>query len=444
MAARKRYGHIGIVILQDTILSAAASLLAILLVRWISTPIPAFTTSVLHWIGFSLLGTFIAFTLTRSWRAVRRYPTVRSMLRLGVAAFVKELLLGGVLLAGWVLLPSPELGLTVALSDFLLTCFFLLLSRIAARQLADSPQRVYDISHRKTALVVGTERASLELAEELERSGDYTVVALTTRDRELSGRVVADRIVVYCEDGAELDRLQWTFGGIDCIFLPKGMGDPGGPGKAAAPAREHGLSYADGMSAIGHFVKRTADMACSGLLLVFFSPLIALCALAVKLGDGGPAIYAQERIGLHGRPFKIYKFRTMRTDAEAQGAPVLAQGEADPRLTRTGRFLRAHHLDELPQLWNVFKGDMSLVGYRPERAYYIDRIMDKNPRYRFLYQMRPGVTSYATLYNGYTDNLEKMLTRLELDLYYLRNRSVWFDAKVLGLTFLRIVFGRKF
>ena len=109
-----------------------------------------------------------------------------------------------------------------------------------------------------------------------------------------------------------------------------------------------------------------------------------------------------------------------------------------------GRFLRAHHLDELPQLWNVLRGDMSLIGYRPERAYYIDQIMARNPRYRYLYQIRPGVTSYATLYNGYTDTLEKMLTRLDLDLYYLRNRSVWFDLKVLGLTFLSIVIGRKF
>ena len=155
-------------------------------------------------------------------------------------------------------------------------------------------------------------------------------------------------------------------------------------------------------------------------------------------------IYAQERIGLHGKPFKIYKFRTMRTDAEAAGVPELAEGEEDPRLTRAGRFLRAHHLDELPQLWNVFKGDMSFIGYRPERAYYIDKIMERNPRYRFLYQMRPGITSYATLYNGYTSTLEKMLTRLDMDLYYLRTRSVWTDIRVLGLTFLRIVAGKRF
>ena len=130
-------------------------------------------------------------------------------------------------------------------------------------------------------------------------------------------------------------------------------------------------------------------------------------------------------------------------DAE-KGGPALYGGDSDPRLTRVGRFLRQHHLDEIPQLWNVFKGDMSFIGYRPERPYYIDRIMECNPRYRYLYQIRPGVTSYATLYNGYTDTLDKMLTRLDLDLYYLRNHSLWFDAKVLGITFLRIVTGKKF
>ena len=134
----------------------------------------------------------------------------------------------------------------------------------------------------------------------------------------------------------------------------------------------------------------------------------------------------------------------MRQNAEAESGPSLYAGEGDERLTKVGAFLRAHHLDELPQLWNVFKGDMSFIGYRPERKYYIDQIMDRNPRYRYLYQIRPGVTSYATLYNGYTDTLEKMLRRLELDLYYLEHRSWWFDLKILFKTFVNIAFGKKF
>ena len=133
----------------------------------------------------------------------------------------------------------------------------------------------------------------------------------------------------------------------------------------------------------------------------------------------------------------------MKVNAEKDG-PQLAKSKEDNRLTTTGKFLRLHHLDELPQLWNVAKGDMAFVGPRPERKYYIDKIMEKDYRYSYLYQIRPGVTSYATLTNGYTGNIEKMLKRLELDLFYLEHRSWSLDIKILGMTFLKIVFGKKF
>ena len=150
-------------------------------------------------------------------------------------------------------------------------------------------------------------------------------------------------------------------------------------------------------------MKRIFDIIIAVLCLVLFSPLILVCWLAIKLG-GGPAIYKQERIGKGGRPFYIYKFRSMVIDAEKEGDELL-QMENDPRLTKIGHFLRNHHLDELPQLWNVLRGDMSFVGYRPERKFYIDQIMQHDPRYERLYAIRPGVTSYATLYNGYTDTM---------------------------------------
>lgn len=201
----------------------------------------------------------------------------------------------------------------------------------------------------------------------------------------------------------------------------------------------------DGMTGFGRSTKRLWDLVLSACCLVVFSPLFLVCYILIKMDDGGPAIYRQERIGRFGRPFWIYKFRSMRLDAEKEG-PALshANGDEDPRLTKIGRFLRQHHLDELPQLWNVFCGDMAFIGYRPERKFFIDQIMREDPRYAFLYQIRPGVTSYATLYNGYTDTMAKMLRRLELDLYYLRHRSWWFDCKVLFLTFTSIVFGKKF
>ena len=199
----------------------------------------------------------------------------------------------------------------------------------------------------------------------------------------------------------------------------------------------------DGMNEIERNVKRIIDFCVAMVCLVVFSPLMLVCYIAVKREDGGPAIFKQERIGRFGRPFYIYKFRSMKMDAEKNG-PALYQHERETRMTKVGKFLREHHLDELPQLWNVVKGDMAFVGPRPERKYYIDQIIEHDPRYVYLYQIRPGVTSYATLYNGYTDTMEKMLKRLELDLYYLEHRSWWFDMKVLVNTFLGIAFGKKF
>ena len=184
------------------------------------------------------------------------------------------------------------------------------------------------------------------------------------------------------------------------------------------------------------------DLVVAAICLLVFSPLILVCWAIIKMG-GGPAIYKQERIGLGGRPFYIYKFRSMIVDAEKEGEELLQQ-EDDQRLTRIGRFMRAHHLDELPQLWNVFVGDMAFVGPHPERRYYIEQIIQRDPRYERLYALRPGVTSYATLKNGYTNTLDKMLVRLEMDLYYLEHQSLWMDAKILWKTFADIISGKIF
>ena len=199
----------------------------------------------------------------------------------------------------------------------------------------------------------------------------------------------------------------------------------------------------DGMNEVERVTKRVVDFLVALASIIVFSPLFLICYILVKREDGGPAIFKQERIGRFGRPFTIYKFRSMRIDAEKDG-PQLFGHEKDSRMTKVGRFLRDHHLDELPQLWNVMKGDMAFIGPRPERKYYIDQIVQHDPRYVYLYQIRPGVTSYATLYNGYTDTMEKMLRRLDLDLFYLEHRSWWFDAKILVKTFINIIFGKVF
>lgn len=201
----------------------------------------------------------------------------------------------------------------------------------------------------------------------------------------------------------------------------------------------------DGMSSFARNSKRVFDFFVSIILMILLSPILLIIAIAIKLDDGGPIIFKQERIGRFGRPFNIYKFRSMRVDAEKHG-PELSHGggRGDSRLTKVGAFIRRHHLDELPQLWNVFLGDMAFVGPRPERKYYIDQILEHDKRYTYLYQIRPGVTSYATFYNGYTDTMEKMLRRLEYDLYYLGHRSWKFDIKIITMTALAVFFGKRF
>ena len=198
------------------------------------------------------------------------------------------------------------------------------------------------------------------------------------------------------------------------------------------------------MNTIERFIKRAFDFSLALISLLVFSPLIALIALLIKWEDPkGDVIYKQERIGYKGRPFILYKFRSMRMDAEANNSPQLFS-DGDSRLTKVGAFIRAHHLDEFPQLWNVIKGEMSFVGPRPERQFFIDQIMEHNPDYTRLYAVRPGLFSYATLYNGYTDTIEKMLERLRLDLKYLDNYSLWVDVKIIFLTAFSIIFGKKF
>lgn len=197
----------------------------------------------------------------------------------------------------------------------------------------------------------------------------------------------------------------------------------------------------DNMNLLQRGVKRAADIFFSLLGLVCFSPIFLVIYIIQKCTSEGPAIFSQERIGYKGKPFNIYKFRTMVVDSEKNGPELAAKG--DSRLTKFGKFLREHHLDELPQLWNVLIGDMSLVGYRPERQYYIEQIKQNNPAYDLLYCSRPGITSKATIYNGYTDTMEKMLRRLDMDLEYLRTRTLTMDMKIIFRTVFSVGKGDK-
>ncbi len=203
------------------------------------------------------------------------------------------------------------------------------------------------------------------------------------------------------------------------------------------------LAMRDGMNVFERGIKRLFDFICSLIALIILSPVFLIVYLALLFQGEGSAFFLQERIGYKGKPFNIIKFRTMRVDSESNGKPRLAKVD-DDRLTKIGKFLREHHLDELPQLFNVLKGDMSFVGPRPERRYFIEKIRERNPNYDYIYLMRPGLTSMATLHNGYTDTMEKMLVRLDMDIEYLQKRSLWLDIKLIFTTFVYIINGKKF
>lgn len=199
----------------------------------------------------------------------------------------------------------------------------------------------------------------------------------------------------------------------------------------------------DRMGKLELWVKRFSDIVCSIVGLILLSPVFLVIAILMKRQKNGTIFFRQERIGYVGKPFTIYKFRTMSSVIEDDGPQLVAKSDSTCS-TPLELFLRDHHLDELPQLWNVLKGDMSLVGPRPERRYFIDKIMEHDRRYTLIFEMRPGLTSEATLYNGYTDTMDKMLRRLQMDIDYLESRTLWLDAKIIFKTFATILSGRKF
>lgn len=188
-------------------------------------------------------------------------------------------------------------------------------------------------------------------------------------------------------------------------------------------------------------LKRAFDVVFALVGIATVWPIMALLCLILFIGGGRHVFYRQERQGLGGRVFNILKFRTMKVNAEVDKPRLECPG--DPRLTRIGAVLRRHHLDELPQLWNVLRGDMSVVGPRPERPYFVRLITERDPRYPALFQIRPGLTSEATLVNGYTDSIEKMTRRLEFDLDYLEHATLGGDLRLILRTIRVVICGDK-
>lgn len=178
------------------------------------------------------------------------------------------------------------------------------------------------------------------------------------------------------------------------------------------------------------FLKRVFDILFSSVVLVAGLPLYAILMLITKVTSKGPALYRQERIGKDQRPFYIYKFRSMRIDAEKDGRPQLASDD-DPRITKWGKFMRKTHLDELPQFWNVLKGDMAIVGPRPERRHFINEIKEQKPEYMQLFRLKPGITSIGQVNYGYAENVSQMCERVNYDLNYLSTMSLKTDMGII-------------
>ena len=186
------------------------------------------------------------------------------------------------------------------------------------------------------------------------------------------------------------------------------------------------------MSDCGLCMKRACDVVMALMGMAVLSPVYLIVAILVKCSSKGPVIYQQERIGLHGKSFMILKFRTM-TDHAEQGVPCLSS-DNDPRITRLGHVLRKYRIDELPQMWNVLRGDMSIVGPRPERRFFINQIEQVAPYYCLIYRIRPGLTSWGPIKVGYTDTMDKMVRRLNYDIVYMENMSLLLDIKILFFT----------
>jgi len=187
-------------------------------------------------------------------------------------------------------------------------------------------------------------------------------------------------------------------------------------------------------------LKRTFDITLATLVLTLASPLYLIVAIITKNTSSGPIFFGQIRIGKDSKPFVIYKFRSMYTNAEEQG-PKLSS-DNDPRITPWGRYMRKTRLDEFPQFWNVLKGDMSIVGPRPERKFYIEKISERAPHYRHLLKVRPGITSLGQVKYGYAENVDQMVKRLEFDIVYIENMSLAMDFRIIMYTILVVVQGR--
>lgn len=314
------------------------------------------------------------------------------------------------------------------------------------------------------AIILGVPDKAAALAKDLHdkyRSMGFSVTAFATPGAEVPAAMSLPTF-----DMADIKRITDS-GAAAFIIIPDDLPVeqtlqlinsllPSGKGVYVTPGAHHFLASRARTSAVAGEVlidvsrsnipdstrnlKFLGDLAVSGIALLVLAPAFAVIALLIKLDSTGPVFYRQTRIGYKKKPFSIYKFRSMYTDAEASG-PALSSAN-DPRITPLGRVLRKYRIDELPQFLNVLRGEMSLVGPRPEREYYLKQIVARAPQYNLVHQVRPGITSWGMVKYGYAKTVDEMLQRMKYDLVYVENVSFSVDAKILFYTVSTVVTGK--
>jgi exopolysaccharide biosynthesis polyprenyl glycosylphosphotransferase len=357
---------------------------------------------------------------------------------------------------------SAPFGLHVTLALLAVLATVLMLAVVIERERPGLPVREADREWLRTtegtrsrALIVGAGKVGQSLARSLEEDGRYQVVGFVDDDPALSH---SETVLGRREETAEIvsrygvdevfvayaptwqqqlsERLAVDAPKVRVSVVPSPYEALMQMGRVESAGDVALVRLTQGTTRVRDAVKRAFDVTVAVIGLTTLSPLMAVTAVMIRLTSRGPALFAQERIGRYGRTFVVYKFRTMVHDAESSTGPVLASGMDDVRLTPLGKWLRAFRIDEIPQLWNVLKGEMSLVGPRPERPHFVRQFEGLCPSYAKRHQVRPGITGLAQVCAGYhTDARDK----LRFDLIYVSHQSLWLDLLILLRTFLVVI-----
>jgi exopolysaccharide biosynthesis polyprenyl glycosylphosphotransferase len=304
-------------------------------------------------------------------------------------------------------------------------------------------RKIWNHEWYRNVIIIGTGKNAEKIREELQGTG-YRIAGLVSETGNIAELVENRKIdeIIVASDSENIAPLLYNLYRYRCPVKVA-------PGKNNLLSKirvkdVYSIPLVDvtenNFSEAGKNIKLMMDKIISASVLLLLSPLYLYIALKVKADSKGPVFFRQERIGYRGKPFTIFKFRTMYAGSDRQG-PLLTE-RGDKRITSFGHFLRKYRLDEIPQFWNVLKGDMSLVGPRPEQRYYIDRIVEKAPYYYLLHNVRPGITSYGMVRYGYADTVDKMIERLHYDIIYYENMSLMFDITILLYTVKTVFTGK--